>query len=743
MTGSDQTTSAGVSSVMRPVSPPPPPPAADNEESAQDTAPVTTHEGAEELPDDAAPVATDDGADQPPIAATAVGSDDEQVPDDAGQLPSLLADLAPIVASIEASGVAEGPASEEPGPDADPTIEPEAAAQGVALDVEPESAPPESSEPDDAASIERVPPPAAPAPMATFGSPWADESVAADADVGASDDVPIAVIPAETAPSSPTPPDEAIGRGIATGRPEAHEAPPAPRQPDDGHEGGGSPASATVRTRRRRTLIILAVIVAAVAAGWWLLNRSDAEPVGDAAPETILFADVVVTDLQDVQEFDGTLGFTESDAIISRRDGTLTSAGEEGAIVSAGEVAYSVDGEPVVLLAGALPAWRDIGFDDEPEALAGRAAGTITAVVPDDTELFEGDILYYVDGEPVVLLYGELPAWRTLDTRVEGADVEQLETALVRLGYDEDGDVTVDEEYTSATADMVERWQEDIGLEVTGTVPLGSVIFVDGPVTVDEAAVTVGTVVRDGDTVVLLVAQEGISGDDVAQLEEALADLGYDPGPIDGTFDQETEAAVRAWQADLGAEVDGVVHLGEVVFVEGAVRVTERLIIVGRTVRDGDAVLATSSSESFVTIDLPASDQGILAEGDAVRVELPDGAVTTATVVSVATVATGGTAGGQQTEATFEIVVVLDDSSLAAGFDEAPVDVEVVVDERVDVVAIPVTALISLREGGYAVEVERAGGTTALIAVDPGFFADGLVEIRSGALIAGDRIVIP
>ena len=39
----------------------------------------------------------------------------------------------------------------------------------------------------------------------------------------------------------------------------------------------------------------------------------------------------------------------------------------------------------------------------------------------------------------------------------------------------------------------------------------------------------------------------GLSGDDVRQLEESLSRLGFDPGPVDGTYDNLTEAGVEAW----------------------------------------------------------------------------------------------------------------------------------------------------------------------------------------------------
>lgn len=44
----------------------------------------------------------------------------------------------------------------------------------------------------------------------------------------------------------------------------------------------------------------------------------------------------------------------------------------------------------------------------------------------------------------------------------------------------------------------------------------------------------------------------GISGDDVRQLEERLEQMGFDPGPLDGTYDEQTSAAVADWYKSTG-----------------------------------------------------------------------------------------------------------------------------------------------------------------------------------------------
>lgn len=49
----------------------------------------------------------------------------------------------------------------------------------------------------------------------------------------------------------------------------------------------------------------------------------------------------------------------------------------------------------------------------------------------------------------------------------------------------------------------------------------------------------------------------GISGDDVRQLEQGLKRLGFDPGPIDGTYDQLTSTAVVKWYKSAGWEPFG------------------------------------------------------------------------------------------------------------------------------------------------------------------------------------------
>jgi peptidoglycan hydrolase-like protein with peptidoglycan-binding domain len=71
----------------------------------------------------------------------------------------------------------------------------------------------------------------------------------------------------------------------------------------------------------------------------------------------------------------------------------------------------------------------------------------------------------------------------------DGPDVLELERNLVRLGYDPG---TVDDHFSSSTASAVKAWQKDEGLDQTGSIDLGRVVFAAGAQRVGEVTATVG-----------------------------------------------------------------------------------------------------------------------------------------------------------------------------------------------------------------------------------------------------------
>ena len=500
----------------------------------------------------------------------------------------------------------------------------------------------------------------------------------------------------------------------------------------------------TSPTRRRWPWMVVAIVViAGVVAATQLSNSEETSTNGEVSAE-LNTAEVVIADLEEVTTLDGTLGREAGDPIGSQLSGTVTAVPEAGDVLEQGATLFEIGGEPVVLMYGSLPAFRDITLTEDTTNVAARSIGTITWLPEEGAVIEQGETLFEVNGEPVVLLYGEVPAYRTmrdLSTDMTGDDVLQLEQALIDLGYATTSQMTVDGEFTGATESRVEVFQEAVGQTDDGIVNLGEVVFLPGPVEVTELAVEVGDAVNDGRVVLVGVGDTPLEGDDVLQLEINLAALGFDADGAmvaDGVMSAETVTAVEAWQAATDMEVDGIVDLGEVVFLDGAVRVSSIATPQGSNAGPGGAVLQVTGNDIVITALLPSVDQGIVSEGDSVTIELPDNTRTTGIVTEVPTVATRV---DQQT--VFEITIVLDDPAVAGTLDEAPVEVDIVTDSVSDVVAVPVTALLALREGGYAVEVELNDGTTTLVAVDPGFFADGLVEVDSDGLTPGMLVVVP
>jgi multidrug efflux pump subunit AcrA (membrane-fusion protein) len=58
------------------------------------------------------------------------------------------------------------------------------------------------------------------------------------------------------------------------------------------------------------------------------------------------------------------------------------------------------------------------------------------------------------------------------------------------------------------------------------------------------------------------------------------------------------------------------------------------------------------------------------------------------------------------------------------------------------VLAVPITALVALAGGGYAVAVDNRG-TRTLLPVAPGIFNGNLVEVGSSRLQPGMRVEVP
>jgi peptidoglycan hydrolase-like protein with peptidoglycan-binding domain len=170
---------------------------------------------------------------------------------------------------------------------------------------------------------------------------------------------------------------------------------------------------------------------------------------------------------------DGTLGYADTRTLVSRLQASGSSGGEGG---DAGDRGGGDGG-----------------------AGGGASSGTLTRTARPGSVVRRGGVLYWVDGEPVMLMYGSTPAYRTLEEGVaEGPDVEQLEANLAALGFDPG---IVDENFTSTTAAAVADWQDSEGLDDTEQVELGRVAFLPSARRIGARRTPIGQAVAEGGAV--------------------------------------------------------------------------------------------------------------------------------------------------------------------------------------------------------------------------------------------------
>jgi Putative peptidoglycan binding domain len=252
---------------------------------------------------------------------------------------------------------------------------------------------------------------------------------------------------------------------------------------------------------------------------------------------------------------------------------------------------------------------------------------------------------------------------------------------------------------------------------------------------------------------------EGITpGRDVAQLDRNLIALGYGAGlAVSDYFTGGTDYAVELWQAARGLPVTGTIPLGQIAYAPGPLRITAVTPVLGSPPQPGTSIMTATSPDPVVIADVPVDQEYLVKPGDGVTVTLPDGVTTTPGVVSsVASVASAasGTAGsppdgsdasqgpGGSGQDTVQMTVRLTRPGDAGHLDQAPVSVNIVSAQARDVLAVPVSALVALAGGGYAVDVVQ-GGTAHLVAVQTGLFAQTLVQVSGPGLTAGMRVQVP
>lgn len=241
----------------------------------------------------------------------------------------------------------------------------------------------------------------------------------------------------------------------------------------------------------------------------------------------------------------------------------------------------------------------------------------------------------------------------------------------------------------------------------------------------------------------------GLRGRDVTVLADNLRALGYDIGhttnhaptryaPGGTEFTVELSAALKRWQRDTGQEATGTLTPGRALVLPGPARVNSVTAIPGDPA-EGEVLTYTTTAKS-VAVNVDAAEVGALRTGQSVTITLPDSREIPGTVTSVAGAVQGGSAEDQTAQAgppTVAVTVTPRHAADVKGLDSASVQVRFTATDRKGVLAVPVTALLALSEGGYA--LQRPDST--LVPVETGVFADGMVEVSGAGVSEGMTVV--
>ena len=235
-----------------------------------------------------------------------------------------------------------------------------------------------------------------------------------------------------------------------------------------------------------------------------------------------------------------------------------------------------------------------------------------------------------------------------------------------------------------------------------------------------------------------IVADQAPSQDTTVNYSvQGSAQPGQDFRPLAGT------AILRAGQTSVGVAVvtvdeSVVFHPTDMIVGTWPTRLGQVLVEEGQFVPAGTPLLSLTETGFTVTLSASASDRTKLVVGQAVTVSLVGSTETAPGVISeLDESATVDAETGQQT---YEGTVELSGDLGAA--DGALVSIDVVIEEHVDVLTVPIAAV---KQNGQGEDVVRVididgGGKVTEVPVETGLSEGSFIEITSG--LEGDEVVI-
>jgi peptidoglycan hydrolase-like protein with peptidoglycan-binding domain len=434
---------------------------------------------------------------------------------------------------------------------------------------------------------------------------------------------------------------------------------------------------------------------------------------------------------------------------------------------------------------------------DEPESVTApqpadpSLSPVVTKVAQTGDELPEGSVLFELAGRPTFALQGDLPLFRTVQPGDEGEDIEQMQTALTRLGFDPG---VVDGVYGPITEAAIKAFYEAHGYE---PIPPDQTLLdqvdalqqsVDGARETYNAAVAQRSAAVSAQQAVAAAAAELSAAQDelaTAQARLAQAEAGTHPDTGQPPTDDELAAlhgAVAAAESNVTAEeaayetalgaaeaagppqdisaqkdaldqaaadlaearakVGSPVPTGEFLFFK-VFPIRVDTVTVSRGDLASGEIMRVSGSRLAIDSSVSVDEAELIDEGDPVTIALSRLNIELGGTISVKA-STAGTNGVQPDEVYIEIVP----DEVRAELNNTNVKITIPVATRSsggDVLAVPAAALSATGSGDTIVTVEDDDGSTRVVTVTPGLSAPGgMVEVTpvGGELNEGDRVVV-
>lgn len=236
-------------------------------------------------------------------------------------------------------------------------------------------------------------------------------------------------------------------------------------------------------------------------------------------------------------------------------------------------------------------------------------------------------------------------------------------------------------------------------------------------------------------------------GKDVRQLQKILARDGHYRLEIDGVFGPATRDALRAWQrAHRIRPRDGALRPGDMIVMTLRARVARVRVAVGDRVQAGDEIAELAGDDLAVTIELDPSQRLRVRRGQPATIELTgtsltlDGRIDDVAGFPVRRNRSGETDGADDAEGEMvylaDVAVERPVSSIAG----APARVEILIDEAVDVAAVPLAAIVSDGSGRAVVQVVEDDGSLRQLPVETGLVDGAYIEVHG--LRGVDEVVL-